>query len=89
VLTKIVVSLFAGFDTFFSLLCRRDLTGVDAHCGESGGSIEEHSLYPWVCRLLKNMSTKYGVNQKHEHVDDISFRELCQSVLDQRVKSYR
>jgi hypothetical protein len=32
-------------------------------------------------RLLKNMSTKYGVNQKHEHVDDISFRELCQSVF--------
>ena len=29
--------------------------------------------------LLKNTSTKYnkyGVNQKHEHVDDISFREL-------------
>ena len=29
--------------------------------------------------LLKNMSTKdnkYGVNQKLEHVDDISFREL-------------
>jgi hypothetical protein len=25
--------------------------------------------------LLKNTSTKYGVNQKHEQVDDISFRE--------------
>jgi hypothetical protein len=39
VLIIIVVSLFADFDTFFSLLFRRDLTGVDAHCGESGGSI--------------------------------------------------
>jgi hypothetical protein len=35
VLTIIVGSLFAGFDTFFSLLCRSDLTGVDVHCGVS------------------------------------------------------
>jgi len=37
--TIIVVSLFAGFDTIFSLLFLTDLTGVDVHCGESGGSI--------------------------------------------------
>ena len=35
VLTIIVVSLFAGFDTFFSLLYRGDLTRVDVHCGVS------------------------------------------------------
>ena len=42
---------------------------------------KEHSLYSWVCRLFAEKKTsnkynKYGVNQKHEHVDDISFREL-------------
>jgi hypothetical protein len=36
---------------------------------------EEHSLYPWVCRLFveKHVHTKhnkYDVNQKHEHVDE-------------------
>jgi hypothetical protein len=38
VLTIIVVSLFAGFDTFFSRLCQTELTGVDVHCGGAGGS---------------------------------------------------
>jgi hypothetical protein len=38
VLTFLVVSLFAGFDTFFSRLCRTELTGVDVHCGGAGGS---------------------------------------------------
>ena len=55
VLTIIVVSLFAGFDTFFSHFCRRDLTGVDAHCacGESGGSIwsPDSADRWWGCRV--------------------------------------
>ena len=42
---------------------------------------EEHSLYPNVCRLSVekhvHQSDKYVVNKKLEHVDDISFRELC------------
>jgi hypothetical protein len=88
VLTTIVVSLFVDFDTFFSLLCGRDVTGVDAHCGEPGGSIWEQvgekrntvCTHGYADCLLKkttsNKYNKYGVNQKHEHVDDISFREL-------------
>jgi hypothetical protein len=38
-------------------------------------------LYPNVCRLSVekhvHQRDKYVVNKKLEHVDDISFRELC------------
>jgi len=42
---------------------------------------EEHNLYPYVCPTvyLTKMSTKhhkYVVNQKFDHVDDISFKEV-------------
>jgi hypothetical protein len=40
---------------------------------------EDDNLYPYVCRVCwktRPSNSKCVVNQKHEHVDDISFREL-------------
>ena len=40
---------------------------------------EEVNVYSYVCRVCcktRPSNSKYVVNQNHEHVDDISFREL-------------
>jgi hypothetical protein len=49
------------------------LMRIKEQVGEKRGTVCTHG---YADCLLKNTSTKYGVNQKHEHVDDISFREL-------------
>ena len=52
------------------------LIRITEHVGEKRSAVFTHG---YADCLLKNTSTKYskyGFNHKHEHVDDISFREL-------------
>ena len=67
-------------DSFFSFLLRRPCMKSASYQERNKSARRGPQFAPYVCRLsVKNTSTKhskYVINQKLEHVDDIRSREL-------------